>query len=78
MHWQKHFVTLIGFCLLRGCEGGWVNQLKTENLSRKSFFSDNVEWSSKNMWKISADVKANKKTRNKRSSDTVSYEFIYI
>ena len=30
------------------------------------------------MLKISADVKANKKTRNKRSSDTVSYEFIYI
>ena len=30
----------------------------------KIFFSDNVEWSSKNLWKmISADVKANKNNK---------------
>ena len=40
--------------------GGWVNPLKKNNLGRKSFISDNVEWSSKNVWKmISADIKVN-------------------
>ena len=30
----------------------------------KFFFSDNVEWSSKNVWKMtSADVKANKNNK---------------
>ena len=28
-----------------GGGGGWVNLLKKENLWRKSFFSDNVQWS---------------------------------
>ena len=41
----------------------WVNPLRKENLT-KIFFSDNVEWSSKNLWKmISADVKANKNNK---------------
>ena len=57
----------------------WLSEsVKNGKFVTKIFFSDNVEWSSKNMLKISADVKANKKTRNKRSSDTVSYEFINI
>ena len=44
--------------------GGWVNPLKKKNLWRKSFISDNVEWSSKNVWKmISADVKVNKNNK---------------
>ena len=35
----------------------WVNPLKKEYLWQKLFL-DNVEWSSKNLWKIiSADVK---------------------
>ena len=33
--------------------GVWVNPLKKQTLWQKSFFfSDNVEWSSKNLWKI--------------------------
>ena len=57
----------------------WLSEsVKNGKFVTKIFFSDYVEWSSKNMLKISADVKANKKTRNKRSSDTVSYEFINI
>ena len=37
-----------------------VNLLKNEKLWWKSFFANNVEWSSKNLWKMmSADVKAN-------------------
>ena len=45
--------------------GDWVNPLKNENLWQKSFFfSDNVERSSKNMWKmIFDDVKANKNNK---------------
>ena len=65
--WQKTFVTFSGFWLLTGWEVGvWVNPLKKENLWRKSFFSD-VEWSSKISWKmISANVKDNKTTKNKK------------
>ena len=48
-HEQKNLATLSGFWLLRG------------KLCDKNFFSDNVEWGSKNLWKIiSADAKANK------------------
>ena len=59
-HQQKTFVTLSGFWPL-SCWEILVNLLKKENSWRKSFFQINVEWSSKNLWKmISADVKANK------------------
>ena len=70
---QKKFVTLSGFCPLRdlcvcvcvcGGGGGLVNPLKKEKFLTKIFFSNNVEWSSKNLWKmISADVKDNKNNK---------------
>ena len=38
--------------------------VKKETFVMKIFFSDNVEWSSENLWKmISADVKANKNNK---------------
>ena len=41
---------------------GWVNPLKKENLSQKSF--SDVGWRSGNLWKmISPDVKANLKRK---------------
>ena len=41
--------------------GGLSESIKKEKLMTKIFFSDNVKWSSKNLWKmISADIKANK------------------
>ena len=47
-----------------------MNPLKKKNLRRKSFFSDNLKWSSKNLGKmISADVKANK--NNNKSGDSI-------
>ena len=56
--------------------GGWVNPLRKENLWWKSFFADNLEWSSINLWKmISADVKANKKQEIKYLV-SVSYKFL--
>ena len=63
-HRQKPFVTHSGFWPLWGWGGGgWVNQLKKENFWQ-IFFSVNVEWSSKKLWKmISADVKANKNNK---------------
>ena len=43
----------------------------------KIFLTDNTEWSSKNLWKmISADVKAKKTIRNKRSGGSVLQIFI--
>ena len=42
----------------------------------KIFFSDNVEWSSKNVWKMMpADVKANIKQEEIRDLVTISYNF---
>ena len=42
-------------------KGGGSKSVKKGKLGTKIFFSDNVEWSSKNLWKIkSADVKSNK------------------
>ena len=47
--------------------------IKKGKFVTKIFFADNVKCSSsKNFWKISADVKANKITRDKRSSDCIS------
>ena len=45
---------------------------------KKNFFiSDKVEWTSKNLWKMwSADVKAEKTTRNKRSGGCILQIFI--
>ena len=38
--------------------------VKKGKFMKKIFFSDNVEWSSKNFWKmISANVKANKSNK---------------
>ena len=55
---------------------GWVNPVKKENLGWKSFFSDNIVWSSKNLWKmISADVKADIKQQEIQYLVVVSYEF---
>ena len=60
----------------RGVVGGWVNLIKKENLWQ-IFFSDNVEWSSKNYWKmISADVKANLKQQELKDLGAVSYKFL--
>ena len=40
--------------------GGLSESVKKGESMTKIFFSDNVEWSSKNLWKMmSADVKAN-------------------
>ena len=44
-------------------EGGLSEPVGKGKLVPKIFFSDNVEWSSKNLWKISADVKANKNNK---------------
>ena len=42
----------------------------------KIFFSDNVEWSSKNLWKmVSTDVKANLKQQEIKDLVAVSYKF---
>ena len=60
----------------RGVVGVWVNLIKKENLWQ-IFFSDNVEWSSKNYWKmISADVKANLKQQELKDLGAVSYKFL--
>ena len=41
-----------------------MNPLKKENSWQKSFFSDNAEWSFKNLWKmISAGVEANEEIK---------------
>ena len=53
-----------------------MNLLKKEKLWWKSFFSDDVEWSPKNMWKVMpADVKANKKQQEIKDLVVVSYNF---
>ena len=48
-----------------GAAGGGSEFVKKRKFVTKSLFSGNVEWSSKNLWKmISADVKA--KQNNKK------------
>ena len=50
---------------------------KKKKFVAKTFFTDNTEWSSKNLWKmISADVKAIKTTRNKISGDSILQIFL--
>ena len=52
----------------------WVNPLKKENLREKSF-SDNVEWSSKKLWKmISTKIKTDVKQEIKELG-AVFYNF---
>ena len=52
-----------------GWGGGGSEFVKKGKFVKKIFFSDNVELSSENLWKMmSVDVTATKKTRNKRSS----------
>ena len=50
--------------------------VKKENPWWKSFFSDNVEWSSKNFWKIvHGYVEANLKQQEVKYLVAVSYNF---
>ena len=52
-------------------DGGLSESIKRGKFVTKIFFSDNVEWSSKNLWKmVSAGVKANK--NNKEIKDLVA------
>ena len=44
--------------LVKGA-GGWVNLLK-KKICDENLFKDNIEWSSKNLWKWYLLVKANK------------------
>ena len=61
------------FWLLKG-QGFWVNSWKKENLGEK-YFSDNVESSSKILWKvIPADIKTDGRQEIKELV-TVSYTF---
>ena len=47
--------------------GGLSESVKKGKFVTKIFFSDNVEWSSKILWKmISADVQANKNTKKEK------------
>ena len=54
--------------------GVCVNSLEKENVSWKS---NNIEWSSKNMWKmISAYVKANVKQQEIKELVALSFQFL--
>ena len=56
----------------------WVNPLK-KKICEKDIFSDNVEWSSKNLWKmICAGVKANNKQQEIQDLVTVPILQIFI
>ena len=69
-HWQKTFIMLSEFLPLKR----WVEWIRW-----KILFSDNVEWSSKNLWKmISADVKANIKQQEINDLVAVSYNFFWV
>ena len=57
--------------------GGLSESVKKEKFATKNLFSDNIEWSSKNLWKmISADVKANIKQQEIKDLAGVSYRFL--
>ena len=57
----------------RGC----VNLSKKKNLWQKSFFSNNVDWNPKYLWKMtSADVKANVKQQEIKELVAESYIFL--
>ena len=60
-----------------GGQGGLSESDKKGKFETKIFFSDNVEWSSKNSWKmISADVKANIKQQELKGLGAVSSKFL--
>ena len=47
-----------------GGEGGLIESVKKGTFVTKIVFSDNAEWSFKNLWKmISADVKVNESNK---------------
>ena len=56
----------------------WIREtVKKGKFVTKIFFSDNVEWSSKNLWKmIFADVKANKNNTKIKDLVVASYKFL--
>ena len=73
-------IDTLSFQLMNKVKGALTivsESVKMEKLVTKIFFSDNVEWSSKNLWKvISAEVKAKKTTRNKRSGGCILKIFL--
>ena len=57
--------------------GGLSESVKKGKFATKNLFSDNIEWSSKNLWKmISADVKANIKQLDIKDLVAVPYKFL--
>ena len=75
---DKKLVTFSRFWLRGWGRGVWVNLLKRK-IWDKNLFSDNVEWSSKNLWKMmSADVKANIKQQEIKDVVAVSYNLILV
>ena len=57
--------------------GGFSESVKKWKIETKIFFSDNVEWSSKNLWKMmSADVKANIKQQEIKDLVAVNLTFV--
>ena len=59
--------------------GDLSESIKKRKIRDKNiFFSDNIEWGSRNMWKMmSADVKANVKQYNKQIIEVVSVSYIF-
>ena len=71
--WQKTFPTLSGFYFGVGVGGFGIYPIKKENI----FFSDNVEWSSKKLWKmISPEKKADVKQQQIKELVAVSCNFL--
>ena len=67
------------YCILavkRVGVGGLSESIKKGKFVKKKFFSDNIEWSSKNLWKIcegySPGVKANVKQQEIKDMAVVS------
>ena len=59
--------------------GDLSESIKKRKIRDKNiFFSDNIDWGSRNMWKMmSADVKANVKQYNKQIIEVVSVSYIF-
>ena len=57
--------------------GGLSESIKKGKFMTKIFFPDNVEWSSKNQWKmISADIKSNIKQKEIKDLVTASHKLL--
>ena len=55
--------------------GDLSQSVKKKKICHKNLFSDNIEWSSNNLWKIiSADVKAN--VKQKEIKELVAVTFV--